>query len=41
MVGNLKEINHPLLYSIISPDNGEIFTVGVALSKNVENSLSK
>lgn len=38
-IGNLKQINKPLLYTIISPDNGEIFTVGIALAKSVEKNL--
>ncbi|CAD8145217.1 unnamed protein product [Paramecium pentaurelia] len=39
-IGNLKRITKPLLYSIISPDNGEIFTIGIALSKSVEKNLN-
>ncbi|CAD8145644.1 unnamed protein product [Paramecium octaurelia] len=39
-IGNLKRITRPLLYTIISPDNGEIFTIGIALSKSVEKSLN-
>ncbi|CAD8074774.1 unnamed protein product [Paramecium sonneborni] len=39
-IGNLKRITKPLLYTIISPDNGEIFTIGIALSKQVEKSLN-
>ncbi|CAD8146121.1 unnamed protein product [Paramecium octaurelia] len=39
-IGNLKRITKPLLYSIISPDNGEIFTIGIALNKSVEKNLN-
>ncbi|CAD8067660.1 unnamed protein product [Paramecium primaurelia] len=39
-IGNLKRITKPLLYTIISPDNGEIFTIGIALSKQVEKNLN-
>ncbi|CAD8064510.1 unnamed protein product [Paramecium sonneborni] len=39
-IGNLKKITKPLLYSIISPDNGEIFTIGIALNKSVEKNLN-
>ncbi|CAD8070226.1 unnamed protein product [Paramecium sonneborni] len=39
-IGNLKRITKPLLYTIISPNNGEIFTIGIALSKQVEKSLN-
>ncbi|CAD8158707.1 unnamed protein product [Paramecium pentaurelia] len=39
-IGNLKRITRPLLYTIISPDNGELFTIGIALSKQVEKNLN-
>ncbi|CAD8160202.1 unnamed protein product [Paramecium pentaurelia] len=39
-IRNLKRITKPLLYSIISPDNGEIFTIGIALSKSSERNLN-
>jgi Lon-like ATP-dependent protease len=39
-IGNLKRITKPLLYSIISPDNGEIYTIGIALGKSVEKNLN-
>jgi hypothetical protein len=30
-LGNIKEINKPLLYSLASSGNGEIYDVGIAL----------
>lgn len=39
-IGNLKRITKPLLYTIISPENGEIFTIGIVLGKSVEKNLN-
>lgn len=40
IIGNLKKITKPLLYTTISPDNGEIFTIGILLGKSVERNLN-
>lgn len=40
MAGNLRKIVKPMLYTMISPDNGEVFTIGIVLAKSVEKNLN-